>query len=133
MVRILWIEEESKTKLLHYKALMVRAGYIVDVAESVTEAIEYFRSREYDVLIIDILLPREGRLDDLWDFDFGGMELIEIARDKYGIGTDQMMVLTVVNDRDIHDRIRELGIEKILVKGAMDIGDLKKHVDELLK
>ena len=116
--------------MLHYKVPMVRAGYVVDIAESVTEAVELLKIADYDVLIIDLLLP-EGEAFEGKE-EYPGIRMIEIAKEK-GIRTERMMVMTVVNDKGVHERIRELGVKKIVVKSLMDVGDLKKNVDELLK
>lgn len=130
MVKILWVEEEGKTTLMHYKVPMVRAGYIVDTVESVTEAVELLKMADYDALIIDLLLPG-GRAFESKE-KYLGIEMIEIAK-KMGMDTKRMMVLTVVNDEEVHERIRKLGVKKIVVKGMMEINDLKRHVDELLQ
>lgn len=130
MVKILWVEEEGKTTLMHYKAPMVRAGYIVDIAENVTDAVKLLKMADYDVLIIDLLLP-EGKTFESKE-KYPGIELIEIAK-KMGMDTEQMMVMTVVNDEEVHERIRKLGVKKIVVKSLMGISDLKRHVDELLQ
>lgn len=129
MVGVLWIEEEGKTTLLHYKEPMVRAGYNIDIAESVTDAIELLRMVDYDVLIIDLLLP-EGKAFKGKE-KYPGIKMIEIAKEM-GITTERMMVMTVVDDEEVHQRIRKLGVKKIVVKRLMDIDDLKRHVDELL-
>jgi hypothetical protein len=59
--------------------------------------------------------------------------MIKIAKDDYGIDANQIMVLTVINDENVHKTIRELGVQKIVVKRVMDIGSLKKHVDDVLE
>ena len=131
MVRILWIEEEAKTSLLHFKIPLVRAGYIVDIAESVTEAIELLKEIKYDILIIDLLLPEERKFRKMPDYP--GIELAKVAKKEFNIDTNKMMILTVVKDKGVHERIRKLGVKKIVVKSLMDVDDLKKNVDELLQ
>lgn len=135
--RILWIEDEGKIELIQYKPPLVRGGYAVDIASNATEAVQLLREKKYDAIIFDFIIPPHG---DEFKTDEGyvGFELLKRLVngkikdvDKYEPA--QLMVFTVVNDTEIHNEIKELGIKTILVKRLNELDDLKNCVDELFK
>lgn len=131
MVRILWIEDEGNTDLIQYKQPMVDAGYVVDVVETATEAFDTLGSMEYDLYIVDLLLPQEDAFEEY--IAFPGVEILKKMVNEYGIDLEKIMVFTVVNDEEVHKDIRELGIQRIVVKRLQHIDFLKEEVDKLLK
>lgn len=130
MVRILWIEDEGNTDLIQFKQPLVEAGYAVDVAETAAEAFDVLNSMEYDVYIVDLLLPQEGGLKGY--IELPGVEILKKMVKKFKVNSDKIMVFTVVNDKEVHEEIRNLGVKKIIVKGLHPIDFLKKEVDKML-
>lgn len=130
MVKILWIEDEGNTDLIQYKQPLVEAGYAVDVAETAAEAFDMLSLMEYDVYIIDLLLPQEGGLEG--HIELPGVEILKKIVKEFKVNSDKIIVFTVVNDKDVHDEIRNLGVKRIIVKGLHPIDFLKKEVDKIL-
>ncbi|MBU7027831.1 MAG: response regulator [Theionarchaea archaeon] len=131
MVRILWIEDEGNTDLIQYKQPMVEAGYAVDVAETAAEALDFLDSMDYDVYIVDLLLPQEGAFRGY--IELPGVEVLKEMVREYGINPEKVMIFTVVNDEEVHEDIRNLGLEKIVVKGLQPIDFLKEEIDKILE
>jgi CheY-like chemotaxis protein len=131
MVRILWIEDEGNTDLIQYKQPMVEAGYVVDVAETAAEAFNTLDSMQYDLYIVDLLLPQEDAFDKY--IEFPGVEILKKMIDQFRVDPDRIMVFTVVNDEDVHNEIKELDINRVVVKRLQNIDFLKKEVDDLLQ
>lgn len=130
MVRILWIEDEGNTDLIQYKQPMVEAGYIVDVAETAAEAFDTLDSMQYDLYIVDLLLPQENAFEEF--IEFPGVEILKKMINETKVDPDRVMVFTVVNDEDVHNEIKELGIH-IEAKRLQHIDFLKEEVDKLLQ
>jgi|GEM_PF-4326287 len=149
--RVLWIEEEGDD-LSYYAAPLLLAGYAVDIAHSVTEAIARLQEDVYDVVICDLLLnagqsPEWQKLDS----EIGeqrkelylGLHFLRavfssdrarVALDgaSMSISPDRVAVFTVVSDPDVHDELREMGVAKIKVKGRSHLAILKEIAEEIL-
>ena len=136
MKRILWIEDEGKIELIQYKDPLVRGGYAVDIASNATEAVQLLREKRYDAIIFDLIFPCGEEFET--DEYYVGLELLrrlvkqEIENvEKYD--PTKIMVFTVVNDSEVQDQIKELGVQTILAKRLNELDDLKNCVDELFR
>ena len=101
-MRILVIEDEAKTARFLKKGLG-EAGFVVDVASDGQDGLEMARSLDFDLIILDIMLPT---LD--------GWQVLTALRESR-VHT-QVLFLTA---RDaVHERVRgfELGADDYLVK-----------------
>ncbi|MBU7043070.1 MAG: response regulator [Theionarchaea archaeon] len=130
MTRILWIEDEGYSDLIQYKQPMIEAGYVVDVAETASEAFDFLESLDYNVYIVDLILPQEGAFEG--QIDFPGVEIIKKMIDHYKINPNTIIVFTVVDDKEVYNSIRSCGVKKIFLKRFQDIEFLKNEVDEIL-
>lgn len=61
-MRILVVEDESKTAQFIKKGL-TESGYSVDVAETGMSAESYMASGDYDLVILDVMLPDQSGID----------------------------------------------------------------------
>jgi CheY-like chemotaxis protein len=130
MTRILWIEDEGYSDLIQYKQPMIEAGYVVDVAETASEAFEFLESLDYNIYIVDLILPQEGAFEE--QIDFPGVEIIKKMTEKYKINPENIIVFTVVDDKEVYNRIRTCGVDKIFMKRFQSIEFLKNEVDKIL-
>lgn len=133
--RILWIEDEGKIDLIHYKIPLVRSGYSVDIASNATEAIEFLREKKYDALIFDLIFPCGDEFETKGYYV--GLELLKrlLNEEIQGVekyDPEKIMVFTVINAPDVHNQIKELGVKTILSKRLNELDDLKNHIDTLL-
>jgi DNA-binding response OmpR family regulator len=101
-MRVLVVEDEPGIAQFIRQGLR-EAGYAVDVAYDGHEGLDYALVAEYDVLVLDILLPK---LD--------GLRVLRVLRDR-GIKTP---VLLLTAKDTVEDRVRglDVGADDYLVK-----------------
>jgi two-component system copper resistance phosphate regulon response regulator CusR len=101
-MRILVVEDEKKTAAFLAKGLR-EAGFSVDVAPDGETGLAQARAKKFDLLIVDIMLPRKD-----------GWELVaELRRDRV-----RTPILFLTARDSVRDRVRglELGADDYLVK-----------------
>jgi len=148
-VRILWIEDEAETELSDYAGPVLLAGHQLDIATTATEAVELLGRREYDVVIIDLIINAGSgnewqQLDTTprsnGPYGYLGLELIRalflpdeaaiaLKLPKGQLPPEKVAVLTVVANPEVHAEIRSMGITDIRVKKRSDLTVLKDIVD----
>jgi DNA-binding response OmpR family regulator len=89
---ILVVEDEHKLANAIAEGLL-RNGYQVTVAYSGEAAIEKLRDHNFDLILLDIMLPRMGGLETLR----------ELRRDGF-----KMPVLALTSKGSVDDRVRDL-------------------------
>jgi DNA-binding NtrC family response regulator len=100
--RALVVDDERSIRLLMEKELP-RAGYMVTCAGSGEEALEQLRTREFDVILLDLKMP-----------GIGGMETLRRIRD---FGTSaEVVILTGHPDVDSAIQAMKLGAYDYLTK-----------------
>ena len=101
-MRILVVEDEQDMNLLIQKVLQ-RSGYSVDVCFDGQEAEDYLAGTEYDVILLDVMLPKRD-----------GYQLVADLRSK---GVDTPVLFLTARD-SIADRVKglDLGADDYLVK-----------------
>ncbi|HLC04264.1 MAG TPA: response regulator, partial [Anaerolineales bacterium] len=101
-IRVLVVDDERPTRLLMEKELP-RAGYLVTSAESGEEALEHLRTRDFDVVLLDLKMP-----------GIGGMEALRRIRDSGA--SAEVVVLTGHPDVDSAIQAMKLGAYDYLTK-----------------
>ncbi len=101
-MRILVVEDEQDMNLLIQKVLK-RSGYSVDGCFDGQEAEDYLAGTEYDVILLDVMLPKRD-----------GYQLVADLRGK---GVDTPVLFLTARD-SIADRVKglDLGADDYLVK-----------------
>ena len=101
-MRILVVEDEQDMNLLIQKVLK-RSGYCVDGCFDGQEAEDYLAGTEYDVILLDVMLPKRD-----------GYQLVADLRSK---GVDTPVLFLTARD-SIADRVKglDLGADDYLVK-----------------
>lgn len=94
-------------------------GYLVDTAFDGEEALDYLNATEYDLIILDIMLPK-----------IDGYQVCQLARDK-GINTPILML--TAKDR-LEDKVKglDIGADDYLVK-PFEIDELIARVRALIR
>ena len=148
-MRILWIEDEAEAELADYAGPVLLAGHQLDIATTATEAVELLRTREYDVVIIDLIINAGSgnewkRLDTTRKsgepYSYLGLELmralflpdraaIALELPKGRLSPEKVAVFTVVADPEVHMEIRSMGITDIRVKPQSGLTVLKDIVE----
>ena len=101
-IRVLVVDDERPTRLLMEKELP-RAGYLVTSAESGEEALEHLRTRDFDVVLLDLKMP-----------GIGGMEALRRIRDSGA--SAEVVVLTGHPDVESAIQAMKLGAYDYLTK-----------------
>jgi CheY-like chemotaxis protein len=98
------IVEDSQLVTEAFTILFTEAGYEVDTAATVAEAIERGTSDVVDVMILDISLP-----------DGSGLEVLDALREN-GSLPRATLAMTGHNDAESHRKCIEAGCAEVLLK-----------------
>ncbi len=108
--KILLVEDEETLAVgLEYN--LSDEGFIVEWAKDGREALKFFHSQNYDLIILDLMLPYHD-----------GFEITQIVREK----NPQLPILMLTARTSADDRIRGLGL------GADDYLTKPFHLQELM-
>jgi len=105
------LAEDEETLAVGLEYNLMDEGYIVDWAKDGRQALEFFESQQYDLIILDIMLPYKD-----------GFEIAEFIRTK----SPQMPILMLTARTSIEDKVK--GLES----GADDYMTKPFHLRELL-
>jgi DNA-binding response OmpR family regulator len=117
-VRIL-IVEDSHLVTEAFSILFTEAGYDVDSAATVAEAIERGASEDLDLILLDLSLP-----------DGNGLEVLEALRQR-GRLPRATLAMTGDNDSKTRRKCLEAGCADVLLK-PVRIGELLRHIEHHL-
>ena len=109
------IVEDSPLVTDAFSVLFTEAGFEVDAAATVAEAIERGTSTRVDVMLLDISLP-----------DGNGLEILKALRER---GSLPRATLAMTGHSDPHSRRRclEAGCAEVLLK-PVPIGELLRQI-----
>jgi len=101
-MKILVIEDSQRLRRSLGQGLK-HAGYAVDLAEDGSEGLEFLATYEYDVIVLDLMLP-----------GMSGLEVLQRLREN---GSDVHVLILSARDQ-VEDRVRglEVGADDYLVK-----------------
>lgn len=105
------LAEDEETLAVGLEYNLTDEGYIVDWAKDGKQALHFFETRNYDLLILDIMLPY-----------FDGFEIAKQVRTK----SPQMPILMLTARTSSEDKVRGLEL------GADDYMTKPFHLEELL-
>ena len=114
-MRIL-IVEDSQLVTEAFSILFTEAGYEVDSAATVAEAIERGASKGVDLILLDLSLP-----------DGDGLEVLEALR-KRGRLPHTTLAMTGDNDSKTRRKCLEAGCAEVLLK-PVPIAELLRHIE----
>ena len=95
--------DDDQSILRSLRRVLEKNGYLVDTAETATEAMSKLRSRHYDLALIDVILP-----------DMKGTELL--ARAKSELQQTIKFIITGYPSGETGARARELGADAFILK-----------------
>ena len=113
------IVEDSHLVTEAFSILFTEAGYEVDTAATVAEAIERGTSHPADLMLLDISLP-----------DGSGLEVLDALSAK-GVAPRATVAMTGHNDSQSRRKCIEAGCAEVLLK-PVPIGELLRHIEHHL-
>ena len=111
---ILIVEDEEDIRKLMTRFLEDK-GFSVSFAADGREAADLLQTRDYDLLIIDVLLPGEH-----------GMDLIKMK--GHNFITPIILVSGVYDEKDIIEKMKDPSV-KFFIKKPFDLDDLLEKVN----
>jgi len=119
---ILIVEDDDAVRELVAQALRT-AGYSVQAVELAALALDVLRSRRFDLLMLDLGMPR-GTMD--------GMELLARIREAEGWSDLPVIILSGYGDIVNRDVTRRLGVAAILGKPLRNFEELLAVVQQIV-
>lgn len=113
------IVEDSQLVTEAFSILFTEAGYEVDTAATVAEAIERGTSEPVDLMLLDISLP-----------DGDGLEVLGALREN-GVLPRATLAMTGHNDSQSRRKCIEAGCAEVLLK-PVPIAELLRHIERHL-
>jgi DNA-binding response OmpR family regulator len=120
MKNILHVEDDALTVRI-YRAALMRAGFLVDVAEDGVIAAKMLSQRKPDLVVLDLLLPK-----------LEGAELIKFIRATPGLSDLPVIVLSVASIADKGAEAAALGADRVLYKSECSPAILIDTINDLL-
>src|SRR5437764_10728925 len=105
---------EALTKFLQ------RSGHRVTCAATGKQALSDLIREMPDVMVLDLMMP-----------GMDGASLLAIVRSYLRLQSLPVVVLTALPDSPLVDAVRQLGVERVLVKGKATLEDVRHAVDEV--
>lgn len=121
MKKILIIEDE-KILADMYRDKFVQAGYKVMVASEAKEGIELVKKEKPDLIILDILLPKENGIFFLGEF-----------RKSPEITSIPVVVFSNFDEPETKKQAKELGAKAYLIKTNYTPQEIVEEVEKFLK
>jgi CheY-like chemotaxis protein len=116
---LLLVEDETFVREL-YQDMLVRAGYTVEVAFDGEEALNLASKKEYDLILLDIMLPK-----------LTGLEVLRQLKTPGSVSVNTpVYLLTNLGEDNISQEAYRLGAEGYLLKANYLPKDLVAEVDK---
>lgn len=114
-LNILWLEDQLIFESLFY--VIDKDGNNVDRARDTVQARDYLRARakNYDVMVIDLMLPSKGPEKE-YKGPYVGVEFLRTMINDFKIEPNRIAVLTIISSEEIFGELERMNIENILVK-----------------
>lgn len=117
MANVLMIEDFPVMQKFYQEAL-TKAGYRLDIAPDGMQALSQLHEKEYDIILLDMLLP-----------NLNGIEFLEKFNDRPE--KTKILVLSDFTEQERMQRAYELGVSEYLVKSDYPPSELVKKLDEV--
>lgn len=119
MTKHILMVEDFPVMQKFYKDALSQAGYQLAIADDGEQALEMVAETDYDIILLDLLLPKVN-----------GIEFLERYRDRPSV--TKIIVLTDFADSGRMERARELGISDYLIKSEFPPSELVTKLDAVL-
>jgi len=126
--KILWVEDDANV-LMGLVRPLEKDGHKIIIAEDEIDALELINENNFDLILVDIIIPT-GKKDDYGHTEFVGFDLLKKIK-ELEIEVP-IIVLSVIRDPNMIKEMYEIGVKLVLPKGAYLPSKLKEQVYEVL-
>jgi CheY-like chemotaxis protein len=127
--KLVWIENDIGI-IGRVVRPLEKAGHNITYIYTPEEALKSIDIiRGSDLILLDMIIRPYGDTKEIGRYP--GLSLLQEMREKYDINTP-VVVLTVVNDKEIYKQLRELDVKDIIPKPVLP-SELKRRVEQVLK
>lgn len=120
--RILIVEDDQFMREF-YQELFMGEGFLVDVASDGEVALRKIQEEIYDLILLDVMLPKKDGLQILRDLKIHPPQL----------GICPIVVLTNLGQDAVINECFELGVQGYLIKSALNPDQVLEEVRSYLK
>jgi CheY-like chemotaxis protein len=117
--KILLVEDDNFIRDLYHRQLE-KAGYAVKSTHSGLEAVELVKSEQFDLMLLDIMLPEMDGISVL-------KKLKEEGKDKLDV-----MVLSNMGQDDLIKKAMELGAKAYVIKSLSTPAQVVKEIESVI-
>lgn len=110
-------DEEALANALTVK--LNSAGYSVELAKNGVEVLEKLLKKNYDLILLDLLMPQKD-----------GFEVLEELKDKIH---PPIIILSNLSQEEDIERTKQLGAKDFWVKSNFQLAQIVKFLDKYLK
>jgi len=119
--KLILLAEDDKDMRVIYSSMLVKGGYEVEIAPDGDCALDMIRNRNWDLLLLDIMLPK-----------IDGISILKlITQDKLKKG--KIVVLTVLNNENIIEDAFKYGADGFIIKSEITPGGLLDEMKAYLQ
>lgn len=115
------VADDSVTSRMLIKNILETSGYSVETATDGMEALTSLRSREFDLLVSDVEMPR-----------MNGFELTSSVRSDQKLHEMPVVLVTALSSRQDRERGIDAGANAYIVKSSFDQSDLLSVISNLI-
>jgi len=119
MKKILLVEDDPFLADI-YKTKLNSEGFEVEVAEDGEKGLKKLEEKNFDLLVLDLVLP-----------EISGYEILEKIRGKFK--DLKILVLSNLSQKEEIQRAFDLGVDKYLVKAYFTPSEVVKEIKNLIK
>jgi DNA-binding response OmpR family regulator len=105
-----------------YKTKLEKEGFEVEIAESGEKGLEKLKEEKFDLLVLDIVLPK-----------FNGFEILEKIKENKDIKDLKIIVLSNLSQKEEIERALSFGVEKYLIKAYFTPTEVIEEIKKILK
>ena len=114
---ILIVEDEDDIRKL-MKSFLEKKGFDITLAEDGSSAVEILQNKNFDLLIVDVLLPGEH-----------GLDLIKMK--GHNFITPIILISGIYNEDEIAEMMKDPNV-KFFIKKPFDLNDFYEKVNEAI-
>lgn len=121
MKKILFVEDETSLQVAIGESLK-KVGYSINVAGDGEQALDFIKNNDYDLIILDIILPK-----------IDGFEVLKEIKQMPNKKEIPVLILTNLETSKDVQKALELGATNYLVKANYSLEQMLEKIREMLK